>query len=52
VIKNAPVDHRATAEAMTAMNRQLANLGFPGGVDQVSRAMSAQFSALRMAGGK
>ena len=52
IIKNTPVDHRATPEAMAAMNQQLAQLGFSGGVDQVSQAMSAQFSALKMAGGR
>lgn len=52
IIKNTPVDHRATPEAMAAMNQQLADLGFSGGVDQVAQAMSAQFSALKMAGGK
>ncbi len=48
-IQHAPVDHRATPEAMAAMNEELARLGYPGGVEQVARTISAQFSALKWA---
>ena len=46
VVKKAPVDYRATPEAMAEMNEQLAELGFPNGVGQVSEALSAQISFL------
>jgi hypothetical protein len=49
VIQRAPVDHRATPEAMAAMNEELSRLGYPGGVEQVAQAISAQFSALKWA---
>ena len=49
VIQRAPVDHRATPEAMAAMNEELARLGYPGGVEQVARTISSQFSALKWA---
>lgn len=49
VIQQTPVDHNASPEAMAAMNEELARLDFPGGVEQVTQAISAQFSALKWA---
>ena len=49
LINRAPVDHRATPAQMQYLNEQLAELNFPGGLSQVSRAMHAQFNVLQFA---